>query len=58
MTGKTLQLNEKSHCSIKQMPVPLTVSCPQCGKEAEIWSDEEDAVCRSCNHRIVLKKQD
>lgn len=27
-------------------------SCPYCGGEVEIWSDEEDGICISCNNKV------
>jgi len=35
-------------------PKPEEVSCPTCGKEVEIWSDEAMSRCRSCG-KIVIR---
>ena len=44
---------EKSPCSTKNMPVPQTVTCPHCGEEAEIWTDEPSADCPFCKQGIM-----
>lgn len=44
---------EKSPCSLKNIPVPLTLNCPYCGEEAEIWTDESSADCPFCKQRIM-----
>jgi len=48
--GKKLQ---KSPCSIKNMPVPELVKCSKCGEEIEFWTDDEEAACSACGHKIV-----
>ncbi len=47
---------EKSHCSVKLMPVPEISVCKRCGAETEIWSDEEDTVCGVCGRRVLAKE--
>ena len=31
-----------------KQPEPQNVNCPSCGKEAEIWTDETEAICHNC----------
>jgi hypothetical protein len=33
-------------------PRPETVPCPHCGKEMEIWSDEEETACPDCGGAV------
>lgn len=30
-------------------PFPEEITCPHCKSRCEIWSDETDTVCKSCN---------
>ena len=36
-----------------RQPTPEIVSCPQCGGEVEIWTDEIRAVCPSCGRTVL-----
>lgn len=47
---------EKSPCTIKSMPIPDSITCPKCGNEVEIWTDEEETACRFCSFRIFKKE--
>jgi len=31
---------------------PETLSCPECGNDVEIWSDERKAKCSFCNKMV------
>lgn len=46
----------KSACSIKYAPVPEIIACPECGREIEIWSDEDEAKCQSCDYVFLKDK--
>ena len=39
---------EKPACAMKNVPFPTEVTCPQCGAEIEIWSDENETACKLC----------
>ncbi len=43
---------EKPACAYKSIPFPTEVTCPQCGAEIEIWSDEEQTHCRLCGYVV------
>lgn len=45
---KDRHLEEKPACSVKSAPFPSEVSCPACGMELELWSDETDMECTRC----------
>jgi DNA-directed RNA polymerase subunit RPC12/RpoP len=53
MAEKQLMFREKSACSIKDAPMPITVYCPQCVKELEFWTDEDETTCTSCGYLLV-----
>jgi DNA-directed RNA polymerase subunit RPC12/RpoP len=38
-----------------KQPVPEAIKCPGCGREAEIWSDERQAVCPDCGKCVRRK---
>lgn len=45
---KDRPLEEKPACSVTSVPFPTDVTCSQCGKEIEIWSDETESTCGEC----------
>lgn len=47
---------EKSTCSVRNMPVPDFLDCPNCGAEIEIWTDEEETLCLLCSYRLFKKE--
>jgi len=46
---------EKPACSAKNAPSPAEIECQKCGSEMEIWSDEDEILCRSCGEVIHAK---
>jgi rRNA maturation endonuclease Nob1 len=46
----------KSPCSVKTFPVPEFITCPKCGGEIELWSDEERTECFFCGHKVFKKE--
>ncbi len=46
--------NEKPACAYLNTPVPEIILCRECGSEVEIWSDENEKVCK-CGQ--VIKKE-
>ena len=48
--------NEKSPCSVKITPVPEFITCPKCGGEIELWSDEYLTSCFYCGHQVFKKE--
>ncbi len=43
---------EKPACAEKYAPLPETFICQGCGREIELWSDEEESACPGCGSRI------
>jgi len=39
-----------------KQPKPEDLSCPFCGAEIEIWSDEVEVVCKKCKKKIVREQ--
>ncbi|UCF58990.1 MAG: hypothetical protein JSV15_00760 [Candidatus Bathyarchaeota archaeon] len=33
-------------------PIPKYIKCPNCGGNAEIWSDEEVGTCTTCEEEV------
>ena len=46
------RLEETPACAVKSAPVPTEVTCPQCGMDIEIWSDETEISCKSCGANL------
>ncbi|MGD0887000.1 MAG: hypothetical protein ABSA46_19330 [Thermodesulfovibrionales bacterium] len=46
----------KRPCIVKYAPVPDFITCPKCGEEIELWSDEEETVCLFCGHKIFKRE--
>ena len=38
-------------------PRPENTTCPNCGKEVEIWTDELKATCRNCGTKVLRAQQ-
>ncbi len=51
-----LKVKEKSPCSTMNMPVPEFITCPKCGGEIELWSDEEETACSFCGQKVFKKE--
>jgi hypothetical protein len=51
-----LKHKENSPCSVKITPVPEFITCPKCGGEIELWSDEHRTVCYFCGHKVFKKE--
>ncbi len=38
-------------------PRPESMTCPNCGEEVEIWTDELKATCRNCGTKVLRAQQ-
>lgn len=47
---------QKSPCSTQAAAVPELITCPKCGDEMEIWSDEDETLCLTCRHKFFKKE--
>jgi len=56
MRGSDTAQKRKSPCSTKDMPMPEFTTCTQCGAEIKLWSDEEETLCPSCNHKVFKRE--
>jgi hypothetical protein len=45
------QFKEKPLCAVKSA-APDTVECPSFGAEVEMWSDEDEVLCKGCNTQV------
>lgn len=48
---------EKSLCSVKYSPAPEFITCPRCGVDVELWTDEEETQCIFCGYRIFRSER-
>lgn len=53
MEEKLQKSKEKSACSEKDAPMPEMIPCPGCSRELEVWTDEEEVLCRDCGHSFI-----
>lgn len=42
----------------KKKAIPEDLECPTCGREVEIWSNEEKKVCPSCGATVARTRDD
>lgn len=40
-----------------RQPQPEYIKCPSCGEEAEIWTDETEAVCPKCGKKVTRQQE-
>lgn len=40
----------------KQSPLLEVITCPRCGFDMELWTDEHDTRCMNCGHRFFRKE--
>ncbi|MDD5428180.1 MAG: phosphohydrolase [Candidatus Omnitrophica bacterium] len=36
-----------------KQPEPRSVSCPSCGRDVEVWTDETSAECQNCKIKVT-----
>ncbi len=46
------RLKEKPTCSVTMTTIPIEITCPYCGMEIEIWSDESEIECKLCGNIV------
>lgn len=57
MKDNSVRKQEKSACSERLVAVPEFITCPKCGGEVELWTDEDDTSCYFCGHRVFRKER-
>lgn len=57
MKGTDSRVLEKSPCSVKAQAVPEFVTCPGCGGEVELWTDEDETACFFCGYKVFKKEK-
>lgn len=50
------RFNNKPACSVKSSPFPMEVTCPHCGNESELWSDEKETSCKLCGYSVLANE--
>jgi DNA-directed RNA polymerase subunit RPC12/RpoP len=47
----------KSDIIIPFMPFPTVITCPICGYEVDLWTDEDETRCYICDYKIFQKEK-
>ncbi|GAB4484153.1 MAG: hypothetical protein OHK006_07640 [Thermodesulfovibrionales bacterium] len=47
----------KSPCAVTARAVPEFVTCPECGGEVELWTDEDETACFFCGYKVFKKEK-
>lgn len=56
MQNDDLRNKGKGQCSIETIIVPEFLTCPKCGEEVELWTDEDETLCPLCLYRLFRKE--
>jgi hypothetical protein len=56
MKDENLKHKENEPCTVKYSPVPEFVTCPNCGFEIELWSEDEETRCLFCGHKVFKRE--
>ncbi|MCX7793599.1 MAG: hypothetical protein N2257_04220 [Thermodesulfovibrionales bacterium] len=48
--------DNKPACIELYEPFPEFVTCPKCGEDVEIWTDEEETHCIFCGYHLFRKE--
>ncbi len=54
---KKSEFKERPACSEKYSPFPELITCPECGEDVELWSDEEETLCHFCGYRVFKNER-
>ena len=57
MKATKSEFKERPACAEKYLPVPEFITCPKCGEEIELWSDEEETACLFCCYRVFKNER-
>lgn len=57
MKGTDSTFPAKSPCTVQALPVPEFITCPRCGGEVELWTDEDETSCIFCGQGIFKKEK-
>ncbi len=57
MKDRRLEYKERPSCAEKYSPVPGLITCPDCGEESELWSDEVETTCHSCGSKVFREEK-
>ncbi len=49
------RFDEMPACSTNYPPLPEDVTCPKCGSDVEIWSDDYVSQC-TCGYRVFSRE--
>jgi DNA-directed RNA polymerase subunit RPC12/RpoP len=46
------RFEQRPACAEIQMSFPMELTCPRCGGEIELWSDEGETICGLCGYLV------
>jgi DNA-directed RNA polymerase subunit RPC12/RpoP len=55
MKGKRVR-EEKKVRSLEHPSLPGIITCPRCGFDMELWTDEYETRCMNCGHRFFRRE--
>lgn len=56
MEEKRFGYKENIDCAELYDPFPECLTCPYCGEDIEIWTDEEETKCLFCGFHLFRKE--
>ena len=56
MEKKQSSCKNKAPGSTKPPPLPHIITCPKCGFDMELWTEEYETRCMNCGHRFFRRE--
>lgn len=56
MKEKQVGYNVEKLRKRKRISLPEIITCPKCGFDMEIWTDEQETRCMNCGHRFFSRE--
>jgi len=56
MEEKRYGYKEKPACVELREPFLEFLTCPKCGEDVELWTDEEETICLFCGYHLFRKE--
>jgi len=55
MTKK--ESNDGTYLLINTIPFSIEVTCPRCGFDIELWTDEYETICKLCGYALFTHEK-
>lgn len=52
-----IEIKNRSHCSVRSIPFPTEITCPICGYEVDLWTNEDETRCYICGYKLFQKEK-